>query len=398
MRENQKKHIALVIRVLNGRSGGAERIYCELANILHENGYDVTCLHFDAKAGKPFYPLNHQVERINLFGGGSLWKKRAAALKKIFPPKVRDWISWEVQNRFFVDQLRDYFSLVKPDIAISILPPANTPTLLAAAGTTVKVIPCNHNVPSQDYSNPKRWGASSLDRQLRLKVLENAAAIHVLFPDFADWFPSHLRDRIVAIPNYISRDFRWPTPRPQRENTVLAVGRLADVKNYTQLVKSWSTIAEEFPDWKVKIFGIGPQLQELKQEIDGLGLRGKVEMPGHLTDLSSEYARASIFCHPALFEGFGLSVAEALFLETPVVAYADCAGVNEFVRDGYNGLAVERTGTRDNLAQALRRLIIDENLRRRLGENGPESVKEFTFDRYKSNWINLIENLETVDG
>jgi len=389
------KHIVLVIRVLNGRSGGAERIYCELANFLEESGYRVTCLHFDSQAGEPFYHLNSRIERINLFGKNSKWITRRAAVSKYLPNKLGEQAAWDKENKFFVRQLRDYFTLVKPDVAISILPPANTPCLLAAKGTAVKVIPCNHNVPEQDYSNPKRWGKTSLDRRLRLSSLDNAAAIHVLFPDFGDWFPRHLHARITAIPNYISPGFSWPDPKPPREKTILAVGRLAEVKNYLQLIRSWSLLADDFPDWKVRIFGIGPQLKEMKAEIGRLGLKGRVDLPGHLVDLSGEYAKASIFCHPALFEGFGLSPAEALYLETPVLFYSDCSGVNEFVKDGLNGLAVQREGPDDNLANGLRRLMMDEELRHSLGANGPASVNGFTLEKYKARWIELIEKVDS---
>jgi len=51
--------------------------------------------------------------------------------------------------------------------------------------------------------------------------------------------------------------------------------------------------------------------------------------PGHRGNLGEEYARMSIFCHPAYFEGFGLSVAEELAPRIPVVAFSDRAGVNE---------------------------------------------------------------------
>ncbi|RYZ90936.1 MAG: glycosyltransferase, partial [Proteobacteria bacterium] len=159
-----------------------------------------------------------------------------------------------------------------------------------------------------------------------------------------------------------------------------------------QLIRSWTAIAGEFPDWTVKIFGVGPQLKELKDAIRQLGMGGKINLAGHRSDLSEEYAKASIFCHPAHFEGFGLSPAEALFLETPVVFYKDCPGVNEFVKDGFNGLAVERSDVSDGLADGLRKLITDAHLRRTLGGNGPQSVSHFTFDKYVSSWVDLIES------
>lgn len=389
------KHIALVIRQLGGRSGGAERIFCELANILVDSGYNVTCLHFDTKDTPPFYPLSPRVELINLYGKPRTSRQRRAMLIQRLPfvsANLRNQAMWDERNDFFLSQLRDYFRYAKPALAISLMPPANTVSLLAAAGTSVKVVATNHNVPKEDYESPHRWDPNPVDRRLRKEVLSHAAAIHVLFPSFGDWFPSHLTERIVAIPNYVSPEFTPPI-EVHRENLILAVGRLAEVKNYMQLVRSWATLANDFPDWKVVIYGTGPQQSELNDEITKLGLAKSFVLGGHRSDLGSEYARAAIFCHPAHFEGFGLAPAEALHMNVPVVSYKDCPGVNQFVKDGYNGLAVVRDGERDNLASALRQLMQDEALRKTLGSNGPQSVSAFTQDRYRANWINLIELL-----
>ncbi|MEY9627159.1 glycosyltransferase [Sinorhizobium fredii] len=389
------KHIALVIRQLGGRSGGAERIYCELANILTDAGYRVTCLHFDTKDTPPFYPVSLKVELINLYGKAKTRKQRRAMVLQRLPfisTNIRNQALWDEKNDFFLSQLRDYFRFAKPALAISLMPPANTVALLAAAETLVKVVATNHNVPREDYESPHRWDPNPVDRRLRKEALDHAAGVHVLFPSFGEWFPSHLRDRVVAIPNYISPEFAQ-RPKAERDKIVLAVGRLADVKNYMQLVRSWAALASDFPDWKVIIYGTGPQLRELKDEIGKLGVGKSVVLGGHRSDLGHEYARAAIFCHPAHFEGFGLSPAEALYMGVPVVSYADCAGVNQFVKDGYNGLAVERSGSGDALASALRRLMEDQTLREALGKNGPQSVSEFTLDRYRANWVNLIETL-----
>ncbi|WFU50229.1 glycosyltransferase [Sinorhizobium terangae] len=389
------KHIALVIRQLGGRSGGAERIYCELANILIDSGYRVTCLHFDTKDTPPFYPINPKAELINLYGKAKTKKQRRAVIAQRLPfvtAEVKNQAQWDERNDFFLSQLRDYFQLVKPALAISLMPPANTVTLLAAAGTDVKIVATNHNVPKEDYESPYRWDPNPIDRGLRLKALDNAAAIHVLFPSFSEWFPPHLRTRVIAIPNYISQEFANQQPKEQRDRLILAVGRLAEVKNYIALIRAWATLANEFPKWKVIIYGTGPQLRDLKAEIMQRGVENSVRLAGHRSDLGGEYARAAIFCHPAHFEGFGLSPAEALSMGVPVVSYADCPGVNQFVKDGFNGIAVQRS-EENGLAKALRRLMADQHYREGLSKNAPESVSEFTLERYRQNWIGLIEKL-----
>ena len=103
------------------------------------------------------------------------------------------------------------------------------------------------------------------------------------------------------------------------------------------------------------------------------------------------YAHAAILCHPAEFEGFGLAPAEALALKMPVVAFADCPGVNQFVADGVNGIMADRAGGAEALAAALDRLIVDGALRQRLGDNGPASVATFTEEHFADAWVELIE-------
>src|SRR3546814_13388076 len=95
---------------------------------------------------------------------------------------VRNQAAWDRSNDLFVAQLRDYFRFVQPDVAVSLMPPANTPALIAVQGSGVQVVATNHNVPKEDYESPFRWDQNPVDRELRLKVLDNAAAIHVLFP------------------------------------------------------------------------------------------------------------------------------------------------------------------------------------------------------------------------
>lgn len=390
------KRVAIVIRLLANRSGGAERIFCELASMLSARGYEVTCLHYDASPGKPFFAIDRRVELINLYPASPPLRHRLAGWfsRRFFVPQpVRERWGWFALNDTFIHQLHDYFALAKPDIVLTFMPPANTPALLAAAGTGIKVIPTNHNVPLEDYTSPERWDPNPLDRKMRLAALDHAARIHVIFPRFGDWFPDHLRKRVVAMPNYVSSEILRATPLADREPFILAVGRLAGVKNYDTLLAAWALIAKDHPAWKVVVYGAGPQLKTLKAEAKRLGVEESFLLPGHRGNLGEEYARMSIFCHPAYFEGFGLSAAEALALRMPVVAFSDCAGVNEFVFDGHNGLMVDRDGGAPALAAALKRLIEDEGLRRRLGDNGPASVEAFTEERYAKGWVDLIEEL-----
>ncbi|MCB1487860.1 MAG: glycosyltransferase [Bauldia sp.] len=387
-----RTRVAMVIANLVNRSGGAERIFIELANMLVARGYEVTCLHFEEEEGRPFYPLDRRVELINVFPrfkSERRWPWNMLNSKRL-PDRVRRPAEWHLKKDPVIHLLRDYFSHSRPDVAISFLPPANTVALLASVGTGVKVIPTNHNVPARDYLDPGRWSTNPHDRTLRLKALRHAAAIHVLFPDFGKWFPDALQSKIVVIPNYVSGEVLRHQPG-EREKLILGVGRLAPVKKFMTLLDAWALLAPRHPDWRVVIYGDGPQRKALEGRIAELGLGDSFLLGGSRSDMGEAYAHAAILCHPAEFEGFGLAPAEALALKMPVVAFADCPGVNQFVADGVNGLMVDRAGGAEALAAALERLIVDGDLRRRLGDNGPASVAAFTEEHFADAWVELIE-------
>ncbi len=384
--------VALIIANLVNRGGGAERIFVELANMLVARGYEVSCIHFEDEEGRPFYPLDRRIELINIFPrfrSERRWPYNMLNSKRL-PDGVRHWAEWHLKKDPIIALLGDYFRYSKPDVAISFLPPANTPALLAAAGTDVKVIPTNHNVPARDYLDPKRWSNNPYDRTMRLKALRHAAAIHVLFADFGAWFPGELQSKVVVVANYVSKDVLRHQPG-DREKVILAVGRLAPVKNYMMLVEAWALLAPKHPDWRVVIYGDGPQQAKLAARIEELGVGDSFTLGGTRSDMGAVYAQSAILCHPAEFEGFGLAPAEALALKMPVVAFADCPGVNQFVVDGQNGLLADRAGGAEALAAALDRLIGDPELRRRLGDNGPASVATFTEEHFADAWVELIE-------
>lgn len=387
--------VALIIGNIVGRVGGAERIFVELANMLVARGYEVSCVHFEKRDGKPFYPLDRRAELINVFPRHPLprpWPLTMLTSRPL-PDSLRNMVQWHLKRGPIVALLRDYFRHARPDVAISFLPPANTPALLAGAGTDVKVIPTNHNVLTHDYLDPRRWSSNPHDRKKRLKALRHAAAIHVIFAEFAEWLPDYLRQKTVVIPNYISKRVLRHKPDENREKVILGVGRLMPVKNYGMLLRAWSILAPKHPDWRVVIYGEGPQKARLTARAKALGVENSFKLAGRRSDIGAEYGRMAIFCHPAEFEGFGLAPAEALALKMPVVAFADCPGVNQFVVDEVNGILVDRSGGAQALAKGLERLIVDDDLRRRLGENGPASVAAFTEEHFADAWVELIERV-----
>lgn len=395
--------IAQIIRDISGK-GGAERVFVETANLLSGEGQTVTCLHYGKDIANKEIGLSDEVSLVNLarpvpngvmsFVGNRKVRRAAKLATRVAChfPVLRKTI-WNAHHGRFRAALTDHFRRHETDVAISYLPSASTPMLLAAKHLDVRTICTNHNRPEADYADRSRWDPNPLDIELRLKVLQDADAIHVLFPEFAEWFPASLRDRIRVIPNFVSPDILKLKPAQKRDLRIIAVGRLAPVKQLDVLIKAWALIAEQHPDWSITLHGDGPELERLKDLTEQTQTADSVIFEPFTRDFGSAYARASILCHPARFEGFGLAVAEALALGLPVVAFSDCSGVNQLVRHRRNGLLVDRQGGVEAIAEALNLLISDTVLWQHCSKNGPQSVSAYNVEAYKSNWTKLISSV-----
>lgn len=394
-RPRDRGRVLLVIRLLAGRAGGAERLFCDLASTLSAEGYDVTIATFDSVRTPWRYPVAPGVRFCDLWARRARWAPALGGAARALPDVIATAPArWLGRNAAFVHALHGAIRELAPDVVVSFLPQANTPALIAGRLAGVPVVPTNHNVPERDYAARDRWDPNPVDRFLRLRALHAADRIHVLFPQFAAWFPAPLRERIVAIPNAIAAELDAPPPRDlARAKTIVAAGRLHPAKNYGVLVEAWAQIAARHPDWSVRLHGDGDERPALERAIAAHGVAGSFHLMGHTDDIRRAYLEGEIFAHPALHEGFGLAVAEAITSGLPVVAFSDCAGVDQIVTDGGNGLLVDRAGGAAALAAGLERLITDASLRERLRAQGPTSLERFSRAAFRSRWTALLDDV-----
>ncbi|MGD8313085.1 MAG: glycosyltransferase family 4 protein [Gammaproteobacteria bacterium] len=165
------------------------------------------------------------------------------------------------------------------------------------------------------------------------------------------------------------------------DETVLAViAQLIPRKGHRYLLQVLPGLIAEFPELRVFFFGQGPLEDKLRRQIRETGLGAKVTLAGFRTDLPRFLPCLDLVVHPAVMEGLGISLLQAAAAGVPIVA-ANAGGMPEVVRDGGNGLLVP-PGDSPALAAAIRRLLSDRALMRRMGEVGRALVaSEFSIDR-----------------
>ncbi|MFG1699816.1 glycosyltransferase family 4 protein [Nonomuraea sp. NPDC049309] len=172
----------------------------------------------------------------------------------------------------------------------------------------------------------------------------------------------------------------------------VAVGRMTRIKGFHRLIAAWETVAQAHPDWTLRIYGAGPQEENLARQIAEAGLEGKVELPGPTTDVGAELEKASIYVMSSRHEGFPMTILEAMAKGLAIVSFNSPHGPKEMIKNGVDGLLV-KPRTNANLAAAVIRVIEDERLRRDLGARALETAQKYDLQVIGKKWDKLLADL-----
>lgn len=173
----------------------------------------------------------------------------------------------------------------------------------------------------------------------------------------------------------------------RRDLLVLAVGRLEYEKNFQLLIGSFSQADLGKAGWKLVILGEGLERAMLERTVRELRLSDHVFLPGSEQNLNVWFERADIFALTSRFEGFPNALLEAMSAGTAVVS-VDCkTGPNELIEHGYNGLLVNESTGVEGVAEALRALASDAELRALFAERSSYVNSKFALPLIAAQWI-----------
>jgi phosphatidylinositol alpha-1,6-mannosyltransferase len=162
---------------------------------------------------------------------------------------------------------------------------------------------------------------------------------------------------------------------------ILTVGRLVARKGQSMMVEAMPAILKSVPQAIYVIIGDGPESEKLKVKSEKLKLENEVLLLGEVAEerKNAFYQLCDVFVMTprqigADVEGFGTVYLEANSFGKPVVA-GRSGGVSEAVVDGATGLIVDPENI-NQIADAVIKILSDENLAKKLGERGREVVEE----------------------
>lgn len=351
--------------------GGAERVVSTLANELSQNN-QVSIITL----------VNEQVayelkENVNLIELGKLkYNSKGKSFKK-----VKSLYNLIYRTR----ELRKCFNRIKPDIIISFLPEASFLTVYANR-KKYKLIISDRNDPNHEYQ-------TFIYKEL-VRILYPKADGYVFQTfDAKNYFNNIIdfkKKKYEIIVNPVNEKFiNYPISK-SKEKKIVSVGRLTEQKNIDLLIDSFSDIEKDFPEYTLTIYGDGNMREHLSNKIKSLNLENKIAMPGIVNNIQENIIDASLFVMPSDYEGIPNALIEAMTLGLPVISTdCPCGGPRMFIENEKNGFLIP-VGSRKELANTMKKVLSDDNLKNRIGKNAKDIVELVNPSVINSKWENFI--------
>lgn len=389
--------VAFVIQKLSGLRGGAERMVVETARALAGRGIEARIVCFDFHAGAPGYdpgavPVVNLAPRLRppRKGGGGGGQGRGRRLLESLPDAAPlNRLRFAATHGIFAAALKRHLQREAADVVVGAMPPAILAAVTAGRRLGIPAIAWTHNVPIEDYGASGRWDPNPLYRIRAWQALAGAECVLVLLPEFAKALDHVSPERIEIMPNPVAPGLPEP---PSRERLILGVGRLTAVKRYEVMIEAIRRAGTALAEWRAEIYGDGPEAAALGAQIARAGLADRVRLMGTVDALGPVYQRAGLLCHPSAFEGFGLSVAEAMAHGLPPVGFASCPGINHLITDGQDGLLAAGDDPAAAMSAALVRLAGDAGLRARLGAEARNIASRYAAAGLYDRWEALLRD------
>lgn len=342
--------------------GGAERVISVISSELAAKGHEVGI--YLTKANKEcVYPLHESVE---LF-----CEEKVGSMSDV------------------IKSIRRFVYKYDPDIVVPFMTYQCIYTSFALAFSKYPVVVCERNDPRNiDGKNTSKL--RFMIRDLAFGMAEGA----VFQTDGAKaCFSRRIQKKSTVILNPINSTALIDVYEGEREKRIVNVGRLTEQKNQALLIDAFARIKDEFPEYKLEIYGDGELMEDLRSRVKSHGMEERVVFCGNVKNVGEKIRSARVFAFSSDYEGMPNALAEAMALGLACVS-TDCSpgGARMLIENGKNGL-ITPCGDVEAFAEALRKVIADDSLATDFGERALQVRDTLRVDRIASMWEDYFKTL-----
>lgn len=339
-----------------GVAGGIERITTDLSNFFVSQGVEVKIVSLSSKEGMPF-EIDKRVDVMHL--------------------------GLKIRSRLDLNHCVRQAILVCSDADIIIGSHVYINSLLILNKHLVKgkVVVTQHD------------NCDALSR-LRLAtnvVLYRFADSFVTLSQVDSSFYKRFLVKNIVIPNgtRISRRYSW---NPE-SRTLIAIGRLCEIKGFDTLIAAFSIVHNQYPDWKLNIFG-GTFDRDYRGKLEAMilskGLENIVELKGVSSNIEHELESSAGYVLSSRSESFSLTIIEALSKGLPVVS-TDIPAVQSIY--GKAGIIYCRRTDVQSMATAIIKLISSQQLMKVKSKEAFDQSLRFQLEMVGQQWLQLFNHL-----
>lgn len=348
----KRTKIAFVCRAV--KNGGAERVFSTLANNL-ANKEEYMIYLITAKRQEGEYLLSPKVRREVLLDGNDIFKDCRTVLNELKKEEIHIVIGTEFYENSLVCALK-FFGRFK--VVIS------------------------------ERSAPKHAKISLKSKVIRRLLYHNADKVVFQTEGALKCYSKSIQRKGVIIGNPL---LEVPYKSDVCNHEIVAVGRLSKEKNYSMLLRAFKEVHKEYPDYILRIFGEGNELEELKSLAVSNNIEKNVIFEGFRLDVHQQIMDSDIFVLTSDYEGLPNALMEAMAMGFPVIA-TNCpsGGPASLIENGKNGYLIPVKGELD-LSKVIISLIRDKKRKQMIAKEAKKIRERYNEEIISNKWSNLLK-------
>lgn len=276
-------------------------------------------------------------------------------------------------------EVKKYLKQLKPDVVHCHSSKAGLLGRLAAKSLNLPVVFTAHGWAFTEGISPKKQKVYAKIEKFLINFSDHIITVSEFDRIYGFNFGVGSPDKVTTVHNGIPVQDSQTKKVKQGDQPckVIMVARFDDQKDQMTLIQALGLLKDK--NWVMEFIGSGPTLERCKQEANKLGLENKIKFLGQQRNVKDFLNNSDIFVLSTNYEGFPLTILEAMRAKLPVIA-TNVGGNNESIMGEKTGFLTKKNDVQD-LSRALSTLIDDKNLAVEMGKQGYERfMTEFTHD------------------
>ncbi|MEG1737741.1 MAG: glycosyltransferase family 4 protein [Odoribacter sp.] len=215
---------------------------------------------------------------------------------------------------------------------------------------------------------------------------------HLVLLTQQDLQEGNYKDNCTIIPNVLnsSESIHVSTCEQKR---VISVGSLRNpIKRFDKQIRLWKEINTHFPEWKLDIYGDGPERSNLQALINKLDLSCSITLHGNVDNIGDKYLNSSIFIFTSDGEGLPMVILEAMSYGLPIVSYACSCGPKDAIRHGLDGYVINMDDE-EGFIKNLLELMKNQELRDRMGKSAKNRSGFYSAENIYPQWCSFFDKV-----